>query len=201
VCSSATTPITGRTALSARPRPYDLSPTAPYPPDLSVGGHHLGGNEVVHRQPVPVTKPTEPTAQGEPADTGVADRARSGGQPVFLRGRIHIAEQRTARHPDPASRGVDRHRSHQAEVDHQPVVTGGGTRRVVGPATHSDLQTLLAGEVHRGDHIGPVDASRDDSRSPVDVGVPQCPDRVVCGLLRAGDQFTVEDLAKGLEVR
>ena len=72
-------------------------------------GDHLGGDQVVDRQPVPVAEPTESAAEGEPANTGVADRARGGGQPVFLSCRIHVTEQRAARHPHPAGLGVDRH--------------------------------------------------------------------------------------------
>ena len=54
------------------------------PQQFAVGGHDIGGEQVVDRETVLAHEPADTTAKGESCDAGVADDAAGGGQPVGL---------------------------------------------------------------------------------------------------------------------
>jgi hypothetical protein len=60
------------------------------PLDPPVGGDQLGRGEVVDGQPGLAGQPAHATAQRQPADTGVTDRAGGHGQAVRLRGGVQV---------------------------------------------------------------------------------------------------------------
>ena len=54
------------------------------PQQFAVGGHDIGGEQVVDGETVLAHEPADTTAKGESCDAGVADDAAGGGQPVGL---------------------------------------------------------------------------------------------------------------------
>ena len=78
-------------------------------------------------------------------------------------------------HPRVGADGVvlraDRGAAQQRQVDDQGVVPHPEAGGVVAAAADGDLDAVLAGEPHAGDHVGDVAAARDGGRALVDHGV------------------------------
>src|SRR6185312_3314535 len=113
--------------------------------------------------------------------------AAGGGQTVGLRLVVDVAPQRTALDPGCATGGVDPDGTHRREVDDDLVVADRGASHVVAPASHSDLQVVLAGEAHGRGNVGGPAASGDQPGAPVDGAVPHGSGIVVVGVV-GGDQ-------------
>ena len=92
---------------------------------------------------------------------------------------VDVTPQCTTLHPSPAVGGINPHGSHRREVDDNPVVANGGARHVVASAPYGDLQIVVAGETHGGDHVGGPNASGDQVWAPVNGTVPDCTGDVV----------------------
>src|SRR5436853_152884 len=84
--------------------------------------------------------------RGAPADAGVGDVARGGGQPVRLGGAIERAEQCTALDASSAGDRIDRDAAHRRQIDHEAAVRHGKAGDVVPAAAHTDLEIEVAGQ-------------------------------------------------------
>ena len=168
------------------------------PDDAALSGDHLGGEQVVDGEPVLAHQPADATAEGEPGDAGVAHDAAGGGQPAGLGLVVDVAPQGTTLHPGRAAGGVDPHGPHRRQVDHDPVVAHRGAGHVMAPAPYGDLQVVVAGEAHRGGHVGGPAAAGDQPGAPVDGAVPYGAGAVV-SILAGGDHLAPEpgDLHRG----
>ena len=153
------------------------------PQQFAVGGHDIGGEQVVDRETVLAHEPADTTAKGESCDAGVADDAAGGGQPVGLCLLVDVAPQGTALHLGRAAVRVDPDGPHRREVDDDPVVAHSGAGHVVAPAPYRDLQVVFAGETHGSGHVGCPAASSDQSRVAVDGAVPHGSGGVVFGVV------------------
>ena len=78
-----------------------------------------------------------------------------------VRGVVEVAPRAPALGADRALLGVHADPLHVRQVDHDPAVADRVAGHVVAPAPDRDRQPLLAGEVHRSDHVGDVGAARD----------------------------------------
>ena len=140
--------------------------------DARIGGHHLGGDQVVARQAGDGREPADAATEREPADAGVADEAARRCEPVLLRGRIDIGPRGAAAADGAPRDRIDGHAVHRTEVDHHPAVADRVPRVVVAAAAHRELEALSAREANRvGDLLGGV-AARDERRLPIDRAVP-----------------------------
>ena len=152
--------------------------------DLPVGGDHLGGQQVVDRQPVAAAEVPDAASQGETADARRGDDAAGGGQPVGVGGVVEVTPGGSAAGPSGARRRIHMDVSQQGEVDHHAVVVGAEPRRAVAATAYRQVQAGLAGEVHRRHHIGDLLGSDDDLRTLVEHAVVDRPSLVIAGIIR-----------------
>src|SRR5205085_6507951 len=87
--------------------------------------------------------------EGQPADAGVADRADRVREPMFLRRRTDVTEQRTAAASDSARLRVDRHSVELGQLDHQPAVDNRLAGDAVRTPAYGDLEAGVDGVPHR----------------------------------------------------
>jgi hypothetical protein len=90
----------------------------------TVGGDHLGCEQVVAGQAVAAGEVADPAAQGEPADAGGRDDPAGRGQPERGGGVVEPAPRRPAAGGRRPRGRVDVHRLHRREVDDDGVVRG-----------------------------------------------------------------------------
>ena len=140
--------------------------------DLALGGDHLDLREVVDGEPVLAHEPADAAAQADTADAGMADDAARGSETVRLRRMVDISPQGAALDECRALDRIDRDGAHRRQVDHDPAVAHRGAGDVVTPTANGDLEIAVAGEAHRGGHIGGVAAAGNQPRSSVDGAVP-----------------------------
>ena len=111
---------------------------------LAVGGDHLGGQQVVARQPELAVQPAGSTAEGEPANTRRRDPATGRSQPVRLAGPVQVAHRRAATdHSRPCFR-VDLDRIHPAKVDDHAAVGQRHPGDAVPATPHGHLQAAFS---------------------------------------------------------
>jgi hypothetical protein len=159
--------------------------------DTALGGHHLGGQQVVDGEPVLAHEKADASTEREPGNAGVAHDAASGGQTVGLRLVVDVAPQRAALHQGRAADRVDPHGPHRRQVDDDAVVTYGGTGHVVTTAADGDPQVVVSGETHCHSRVGGPAASSDQPGTPVDGAVPDGSGGVVVGVV-SDDQSAPE---------
>ena len=109
-----------------------------------------------------------PAAEGEASDSRGRDDSEGHGLSECARGVVDLPRRAARPHPRGAFLGIDPHASHRRQVDHQPVVDTGKSGPIVRTAADRDRQTIIAAEIDGGDHIGCVDAARDQLRALVD---------------------------------
>ena len=85
---------------------------------------------------MPTRQVSDPAAQGQATDTGVAYRATGRCQAVLLRGAVEVRDGRAAPTTGAAGDWIDVHLVHRAQVNHQPVVTHSGATEVVSAAAN-----------------------------------------------------------------
>jgi len=160
--------------------------------EASVGGDHVGREEVVAGQAVLSHQPTDPAAEGEARDPGARDQAAGGGEPERLRVVIEL------RPHDPAfgSRGavarIDADALHRREVEDDAAVARAEAGDVVPAGADGDDELVPAGEAEACDHVRRAGAANDEGRPPVDHPVPDRAGGVV-GVV-AGDDERAADL-------
>src|SRR6266542_2759443 len=96
-----------------------------YPPD---GSDDAGADEVVARQLGRTHQPTDATTQGQAGDTRPTDETAGHRQAVRLRRGVKLSPGRPATAPGMPGRGVDRHRLHRRQDNHQPTLGERGPR-------------------------------------------------------------------------
>ena len=152
-------------------------------PHLPVGAHHLGGQQVVDRHPVLAADPSLPAPEREPGDAGVGHDAARSDEPEGLGLVVHVADQRSTLDAHRPSLRVDVDAVHPGKVEEQAAVDARESRdRVTAPA-HGEEESVLAGEVDRGDHVGGACGAYDQRRFPRMHRVVRRADRRVAGVL------------------
>jgi hypothetical protein len=135
---------------------------------VAVGQHHIGLEQVVHRQAAFARQVPEPTTERESADPGRADDAARRGHAERMRGVIHVAPGAATVDPYGTRCGIDPNALQPRQVEHQPFVADAQAATVVPAATHRQQQRLLTGEVDAVHHVGDVAAVDDEPRVGVD---------------------------------
>ena len=142
------------------------------PDDVALGGDQLGPREIVDGEPVFAHEPAEAAAQAETANARVTHDAARGCQTVCLGLEVDVTPQGATLDVCDALDRIDGDSAHRREVDHDPVVAHRGAGHAVAPTSYGDLEVAVAGEAHRGGHVGGTAAAGDQSRAPVDGAVP-----------------------------
>jgi hypothetical protein len=140
-------------------------------------------------------------AEREPGHAGRANDSSGNGQPKGMRRVIDIALCAAWLDPDRASGWIHSDASQAGEVDHQPIVTGPMSWAVVAASPDGNQEPLLAAEVHGGDNVRNIGATRDNSRTFVDHGVVKLAGLAVlgiCGLENVAAKGTPEGHDGGL---
>ncbi len=179
------------------------TPKLPPPPRMAQSRSGLSVSEACSTVPSAVTTsaPTRlsadspasrdsqpnPPPRVETGDPGPADEAAGDGQAVLLGGGVELAPGRPAAACGPAGVGVDAHRLHRRQVDHQTVFAQGEAGVVVTAAAHRHLEPLLSGEGQGGGNVGAGGAAGHHRRPATDGGVPDVDRLVVAGLAGSGD--------------
>jgi hypothetical protein len=107
--------------------------------DPPVSDDDLGRDEVVDRQAGLPGQPPHAAAQGEPADTRVADDPGRHRQAMALGGGVYVAQQGAALHPGTPGVGIDADTVEPAEVDHHAALADRVARHAVRAAADRDL--------------------------------------------------------------
>src|SRR5581483_6823666 len=129
----------------------------------AVGGHHLGGEEVVDAEAGAAGQIADAAAEGEAADAGRRDDAAGRGQAMRVGGVVEDAPGATATRPRGARPGVDLHVLEQREVDHGATIIGAETRGAVATAADRDVAAGFAGKAEGRDDVIAVHGA-DDAR-------------------------------------
>ena len=143
-----------------------------HPQDLPVGGHDLGPDQVVRGQAVLPAQPAEAAAEGESGDAGGGVDPGGRGQSMLCRLAVDVPERGSRSDRRGLCPGIDPDEVHEREVDHQPVVADRIAGDVVAAALDRQQKPLISREIDGVLDIGGALATRDQSRTPVDHGVP-----------------------------
>lgn len=104
---------------------------------------------------------------------------------------VDIAPGTTAAGTSGAGDRIDMDAIETRQVDHDPVIACAKTGAVVATASHRDQQTLIPREGDRNDHVGDIDAARDDCGMLVDHAVVDRTSRLVIFIARQ-NHFTAK---------
>jgi hypothetical protein len=125
---------------------------------LPVGGHQLGGQQVVDRQAVFAGQVPDAAAEREPADADRGGVAESGGQPVGARRRGVGTGGQAGLGPRGAVVGFDVQSPQVHEVQDDAPLGAAVAGQAVATAAERQLEPALAGQHHRLGHLGRVAA-------------------------------------------
>ena len=139
-------------------------------------------DEVVAGQPARAHQDAQTAAEGETADPGHRDHTAGGRQPVRLGRGVEVSPGGAAAGAGDAPLGVDLHLVHLGQVDHQTVVDHGEPGGVVPATADRDLESVLAGEVHRRHDVFCRAGTSDCRRTAVDHPVPDVTSLLVARL-------------------
>jgi hypothetical protein len=159
--------------------------------ERAVGEHHIGGQQVIHRQAETPGQVADTTAEGQPGHPGGGEEAGRGGHAERHGGVVHVGPGAARVGADGVVVRVDRGAAQQRQVDDQGVVGYPEASSAVAAAADGDLGAVGAGEPDAGDHVGDVPAARDRRRILADHGVVDGARLVVSGISRH-DQVTAQ---------
>ncbi len=154
------------------------------PHQLTFGGHHFGGQQVVASQSVLADKVPDAAAQREPADPGRGNQAARGGQAVRLGLVVELPPGRAALRECPPAARVHAHRRHRRKIEHDTAVAGGEPGNAVRAAADRHRQPFTAGELDPADHVGDSRTAQNKRGMLVDRPVPDLPGVLVAGVSR-----------------
>ena len=147
--------------------------------EAAVRGDEVDGEQVVEGQPERAHQPAHAATEREARDPCVRHDSHGTDEPVLLRGRVQLGEQRAPADAGGLRLRVDLDAAHPGEVDHDPVVAGGEPGDAVPAAADRDRKILFAAEAEGGDDIVHAARTDDHRRSTVDHPVPDAARLVV----------------------
>ncbi len=140
-----------------------------------VGGHHVGRDQVVARQAEPARQVPDPAAEREAGDPGRRDDPAGRRQAERVRRGVEISPRGPTLGPRRARRRVDANAPHSREIDHNAFVAGPEPRHAVPAAADGQVESALAREGHRRDHVAGVHGANDHGRPSIDHRVVDLP--------------------------
>ena len=115
----------------------------------AVGGHDLGAEQVVDRQPELADEIADAAAERDPADADRTGVAEPGRQAVLADGRRVLEGGQPALGPCRAAVDVDVEALHVGQVEDDPALAHAVTRRAVAAAPDGELRARVAGDARR----------------------------------------------------
>ena len=167
--------------------------------ETAVRQHHVGLEQIVDGQPVLPGQVAGAAAERQASDAGGRDDAEGNRQAEGMRRVVDVPRRAARLDANGAVRRVDPHPFHHRQVDDQPVVDAAQAGAVVAAAADGDEKTVVAAEIHRGDHVGDIDALRDEQRPLVDHAVVERASLVVVRIAPR-DQPAAKSLPKLIDV-
>ena len=142
------------------------------PQQLAVGRHHVGGQQIVDREPVLAAEPAETAAERQSGDSGRRVDAERRRPAERLRFAVEVAQRGTRRDARPPVHRVDPDGLHRRQIDEQAAVAHGVPGDVVAAAPNRQHEIVLAREPDRPDDVGSTQTADGECRSAVDHRVP-----------------------------
>ena len=165
---------------------------------LPVREHHPRRDHVVARQAELARKPADAATEGQAARPGVRYDAGGCGQRVCLAGLVDLAQQASAAGAHDPALGVDRHRAHRAEVDHEAFIARALAGDAVATAAHRHHEIVIASKGERRDHVIVRQAAHNAGRPPVEHAVPHTA-RLVVARIRGKQHRAVKAGPQAIE--
>jgi hypothetical protein len=162
---------------------------------LAVGGHDLGGQQVVDGEAVLADQVANAAAEGDAAEPDRAGVTEPGRQPVGARRGGVLARGQACLCPSGAPFGVDVQRLHGRQVQHDPAVGGAVPGEAVTAAADRQWQPRLACQLHDVCDLPCVRDSNDDRWPVVEAAVEDGAGLVVAGVV-GPEHSTIERSAQ-----
>ncbi|MEZ5531081.1 MAG: hypothetical protein R3E69_01740 [Steroidobacteraceae bacterium] len=141
----------------------------------AVGGHQIGGQQVVAGEAELAGEAPESAAEREARDTGMRYGARRRHEPEGLCLAVELAEQ----HAGLDTRGprfrIDTDAAHARKADHQSALADRLARNAVAAAAHGDEEVVARGEFDGVPDVCRAGAMGDQRRPAIEVAVPDAP--------------------------
>jgi hypothetical protein len=156
----------------------------------AVGGHQLGGQQIVDRETVLADTEADTAAQRAP-DPDRAGVTKPGGEAAGSGSRRVFARRQPRLGPGGASLAIDVERPHLREVEHDPTFRGAIPGVAVAAAADRQLEARVARERDDARHVAGV-RRPDDGRRPVVEPAEEHGTCLVVGRVIRGNHTTVE---------
>jgi hypothetical protein len=140
--------------------------------EVALGGDHVGGDEVVDREPLLSMEPADPAAEREAGHAGVADEAAGGRETELLGLAVELAPENAGLDARRARLRVDADSFHWPQVDDDAAVADRVARIAMASASNGDREAGAPRKSHRRHHVRHVAAARDQRRAAIDRAVP-----------------------------
>jgi hypothetical protein len=115
---------------------------------------HIGGEEVVDREPERPCQVADATPQGEARDAGGRDDAARRRQAESVGGVIEVPPCCAGVSTGSLTSRVHMHCAHRRRVDDQSAIVGPESGRAMRAVANGQIQSVVAGEVHAGYDVG-----------------------------------------------
>ncbi len=158
-----------------------------HPSHTTVGGHDVGGQQVVDREAVLPDEEPDPTAERDPADPHRAGVAEPRGEPMGSGGRGVLRRGETGADPRGAFLDVDVERSQIRQIELNAAIGAAVAGTAVAAAPNGDLQAGILRERDRPDDVLLAAGPDDGRRAEVVSAVEHRPGLVVPGVARDDD--------------
>ena len=120
---------------------------------LSVGGHHVGGYQVVAGESIAAVEPAQPAAEREPRDPGHRHHAERRRQPERLRGAVELSQREPGLGPDRPRLWINLDGLHAGQVKHDGAVTHRVSCDAVTAPAHRERKIMSTCELDAADHV------------------------------------------------
>ena len=155
--------------------------------ELTVGGHDVGGEQVVDREAVLAREEADTAGQRDPADPDRARVAEPGREAVRAgRGGV-LARGQPGLGPGRASLGIDLECAHRGEIEDDPALGDAVSGGAVATAADGELRPGVASERDDARDVRGVGDADDHGRPAVDRAGEDPPRLVVFSVLRRDD--------------
>src|SRR6266404_7592885 len=110
--------------------------------ERAVGGYHIGGDQIVHREPEFSAEPPEAATECQACDSRSRVDAERRGKTKGLRLFVELAERDARLNPRRALLRVDADGAHRRQVDKEPALANRVAGNVVATAAHRHKETV-----------------------------------------------------------
>src|SRR5437899_7063207 len=153
---------------------------------------------VVRRESVKAGQPAKSSTQDQSGSAGVRDDACWKGETFFLRGRIDLSQQASAREATSSRFLVNRDFAHARQIDHHSVIASAESSEAVASTTYGCQDSRSHSRPDRGLHVTDVSTAGDQGRAAGHHAVPNASRGLVLRIIGT-QQIAAELLPQGAE--